>query len=45
MTRVEKHEINYKENLFRGLSSEKSLAKDWNSREDEKAWKKLEHKK
>ena len=29
------------EKMFTALASEKSLAKDWNSKEDEKAWKNL----
>ena len=29
------------EKLFTAIASEKSLAKDWNSREDEKTWKHL----
>ena len=29
------------EKLFTAIASEKSLAKEWNSREDEKAWKHL----
>ena len=31
--------------MFCALTSEKSLAKDWNSEEEEKAWKKLKTKK
>lgn len=27
--------------MFAAFASEKSLAKDWNSKEDEKAWRKL----
>ena len=30
-----------KEKLFTALASEKTLAKDWNSKEDEEAWKNL----
>ena len=33
------------EKMFCALASEKSLAKDWNSKEDKKAWKKLKSKK
>ena len=33
------------EKMFTALASEKSLAKDWNSEEDKKAWKKLKLKK
>jgi len=29
------------ENMFPALASEKSLAKDWNSKEDDEAWKNL----
>ena len=29
------------EKMFTALASEKSLAKDWNSKEDEEAWKNL----
>ncbi len=29
------------EKMFTAYASEKSLAKDWNSKEDEKAWKNL----
>lgn len=29
------------ERMFTALASEKSLAKDWNSKEDEEAWKNL----
>ena len=29
------------EKMFTALASEKSLAKDWNSKEDDKAWKNL----
>ncbi len=29
------------EKLFTALASEKALAKDWNSKEDEEAWKNL----
>ncbi|MBI2661470.1 AbrB/MazE/SpoVT family DNA-binding domain-containing protein [Candidatus Woesearchaeota archaeon] len=29
------------EKMFAALASEKSLAKDWNSKEDEEAWKNL----
>ena len=29
------------ERMFTALASEKSLAKDWNSKEDEEAWKDL----
>ncbi len=29
------------EKMFPAFASEKSLAKDWNSKEDEKAWKNL----
>ena len=32
------------EKMFTALASEKVLAKDWNSKEDEKAWKKLSRK-
>ena len=31
--------------MFCALASEKSLTKDWNSKEDEKTWKKLKSKK
>jgi len=33
------------EKLFTALASEKSLAKYWNSKEENKAWKKLKSKK
>lgn len=33
------------EKLFTALASEKSLAKGWNSKEEDKAWKKLKSKK
>ena len=33
------------EKMFCAFASEKSLAKDWNSKEEEKAWKKLKSKK
>jgi len=36
---LEKQAVN--ENLFSALASEKSLAKDWLSKEEEKAWKDL----
>jgi len=36
---------NYKEKLFPALMSEKSLAKDWNNKGEDKAWKKLKSKK
>ena len=33
------------ERIFTTLASEKSLAKDWNSQEEDKTWKKLKSKK
>ena len=33
------------EKMLCAFASEKSLAKDWSSKEDEKAWKKLKSKK
>jgi len=34
-----------KEKMFCALASEKSLAKKWNSKEEDKAWKNLKRKK
>lgn len=40
--RVELRPLNkVNEKMFTTLASEKSLAKDWNSKEDEEAWKNL----
>lgn len=40
--RVEIRPLNqFNEKMFTALASEKSLAKDWLSKEDEKAWKNL----
>ena len=33
------------EKMYCALASEKSLAKDWNSKEEDKAWRKLKSKK
>ena len=41
--KIKKNQIN--EKMFTALASEKSLAKLWNSEEEEKAWKKLKSKK
>ena len=43
MNKIKNNKIN--EKLFTALASEKSLAKDWTSKEDEKVWKKLKSKK
>lgn len=34
-----------KEKMFCAFASEKSLAKNWNTKEEDKAWKKLKYKK
>ena len=36
---------NDEEKMFCAFASEKSLAKDWNTEEEEKVWKKSKHKK
>ena len=43
MGKAKKEPMN--EKMFCALASEKSLAKYWNSEEEEKAWKKLKSKK
>ena len=43
MGKAKKESMN--EKMFCALASEKSLAKYWNSEEEEKAWKKLKSKK
>lgn len=45
MNKKKKFRIDYEEKLFPALASEKSLAKDWNSKEEDEAWKKLKPKK
>ena len=42
-TKIKKESIN--EKIFTVLASEKSLAKGWDSEEENKAWKHLENKK
>lgn len=39
--RIELRPIKQLEGMLTALASEKVLGKDWNSREDKKAWKKL----
>ena len=42
---MKKNKSKINEKLFTALASEKSLAKNWNSKEEDKAWKKLKSKK
>ena len=43
MNKTKNNSIN--EKMFCALASEKSLAKDWNNEEEDKAWKNLKSKK
>ena len=45
MNKIKNKKDSINEKMFCALASEKSLAKYWNSEEDEKAWKKLKPKK
>ena len=42
---MKKNKSKIDEKLFTALASEKSLAKEWNSKEEDKAWKNLKRKK